>query len=132
MAAVTMEHRLEHSLEVYDGDRRVFVCDGRWLHPLFDLERFLSSSPIVPARLRAADRIVGKAAAMILVHLGLGAVYGDTMSRLAARFLGERGIPHAHRILVDEIACRTESLLLDEDDPAKAYDLVLERARARA
>jgi hypothetical protein len=122
---------MEHSLEVYDGDERVFACDGRWLHPLFELERFLAAGALDPGRLRAADRIVGKAAAMILVHLGLGAVYGDTMSRLAARFLSGRGVPHDHRVLVDEIACRTESLLLDETDPARAYALILERARAR-
>ena len=128
MAAVPMEH----SLEVYDGDTRVFVCDGRWLHPLFDLERFLARVELRPARLRVSDRIVGKAAAMILVHFGVGAVYGDTMSRLAARFLASRNVRHEHRVLVDEIACRTEALLRDEGDPARAYDLILQRARMRA
>jgi len=123
---------MDHSLEVYDGGQRVFACDGRWLHPLFELERFLASGASRPDGLMVADRIVGKAAAMILVHLGIRHVYGDTMSRLAATFLHTCGVRCEHRVLVDEIACRTESLLHDESDPARAYALIVARAKVRA
>jgi hypothetical protein len=48
-----------HSLEVFSGDELVFFSDGKWIYPLFELERFLVDHRGAPEALLAVDKIVG-------------------------------------------------------------------------
>jgi zinc transport system ATP-binding protein len=105
-----------HSLEVFSGDELVFFSDGKWIYPLFELERFLVDYRGAPEGLLAVDKIVGKAAAMMLVHLGIGQIHAGMMSSLAAAFLRQRQVSFSCDVLVDQILCRTEELLADIDD----------------
>ena len=58
------EHPMrEHALEVYQGETLIFYSDGKWLHPLLDLEQFLAAHPYDPGALSVHDKIVGRAAA---------------------------------------------------------------------
>ena len=118
---------MTHSLEVYLGERCVFAVDGKWLYPLFELEQFLADSSLRRERLVVADRIVGKAAAMFMVHLGVRSIRAETMSELALQFLQQRGVTCAYDRLVARIACQTEDLLADETDPERASALIRER-----
>lgn len=119
---------MSHNLEVYAGDRLVFFSDGNWIHPLFELEGFLADHRGQPEDLLAIDKIVGKAAAMMLVHFGIGQIRAGMMSSLAADFLQQREVPFAYDELVDRILCRTEELLADVDDLDEAYRLLKRRA----
>ena len=59
-----------------------------------------------PERLRGAmiaDKVVGKAAAGLMVQGGVGEVYADVMSRLALPLFNEAGIPYSYGELVERI-----------------------------
>lgn len=116
------------SLELFDGARLLFMSTGRWLHPLFELERFLVESGTAPDRLLVRDRIVGKAAALLIARLGIRRVHARTVSRLALPVLASRGIELTYELLVDRIDCATEELLRSVDDEESAYRMVAERA----
>ncbi len=118
------------TLEVYAGERLVFSSEGRWLHPIFELERFMEREQIPAARLHAHDKVVGRAAALLFVHLGVGHVHGRLLSYGAREVFEHHTFAHSWEALVERIACRTETLLAEEFDPEAAYALL--RARAEA
>ena len=121
---------MNHSLEVTCNDTLIFHSDGRWLYPLFDLERFLMAHTYEPAELRVHDKIVGRAAALLLVRMGVGYVWAELMSELSRAALAHFGIPHTYDALVPRISCRTESLLAEELDVEEAYRILKARATA--
>jgi zinc transport system ATP-binding protein len=123
---------MTHSFEVFSGDELVFFSDGTWIYPLFELERFLADHAGRPETLLAVDKIVGKAAAMMLVYLGIGQIRAGMMSSLAEDFLQRRQIPFEYDELVDRILCRTEELLADVEDVDQAYRLLERRAEGDA
>ena len=116
---------LGHSLEVRVGEDLVFASNDRWLRPLVELERFLLDKPLLDrGSLLVRDRIVGRAAALLLVRLGVQRVEAGLLSRPGQEALEAAGVRYRCRELVDRIGCRTESLLLTETDPELAYRLV--------
>lgn len=120
---------MEHTLEVYQGSTLVFHSDGSWLHPLFDLECFLAETDVKPADLIVHDKIVGRAAALLMIHLGLGRVHAQIMSQLGEEILDHHHVPYTYEQRVERIACQTEQLLENTYDPTKAYHLLRERAK---
>ena len=59
-----------------------------------------------PQRLRGAsvaDKVIGKAAAGLIVQGGVAEVYADVMSRLALSLLDDAGIPYRYGELVERI-----------------------------
>ena len=115
------------SLEVYDGDTLCFSSNGKWLHPLFELEQFLSESSLEPGRLSLKDTIIGRAAAVLIIRMGIGHVYGRILSRLALDTFISHGVNPEYGELVDRITCMTEDLLSADTDIESAYLLL--RAR---
>ena len=74
-----------------------------------------------------ADKVVGKAAAMVACHAGVVAVYSPLMGRAALDTLRERGIEVEYARLVPAISnkagtglCLLECLVLPLTDPAEA------------
>ncbi len=120
---------MEHVLEVYQDATLIFHSDGNWLHPLFDLERFLAETDVDPATLVVHDKIVGRAAALLMIHLGLGRVHAHIMSQLGEEILDHHNVPHTYERRVERIACQTEQLLENTYDPTSAYHLLRERAK---
>ncbi len=116
------------SIRVLHRGRELLAADGRWLWPLFELEARIAGLGVPPAELRVEDRVVGRAAALLLVGLGVGEVHGHTTSRRALPVLERFGIACSWGVLVDRIACRTEELLADEWDPGRARRLLRRRA----
>lgn len=116
------------SLRLFSGDEVLFSSTGKWLHPLFELEEFMAASGLEAASLRLEDKIVGKAAAMLMVRMGFRTVHGSTMSRLAKEFFDRRGVRSTFDLMVERIDCRTEALLAEEDDVDHAYALLAARA----
>lgn len=82
----------------------------------------------------AADKIVGKAAAMLYVLLGVQAVYAEVMSLPAKTLLESRGIRTAYGTLTDNIInrsgtglCPMEQAVQALDNPADAPQAIREK-----
>lgn len=116
------------TLIVYKEQDIVFQSDGKWLYPLFSLEVFLQEHPIDMNSVCIHDKVVGKAAAMLIARLQPKRVHGVIMSELAVKFLNQYGLPYSFDQLVERVQCKTESLLLDVDDINEAYDILCKRA----
>ena len=116
------------TLIVYKEQDIVFQSDGKWLYPLFSLEVFIQDHPIDMNSVCIHDKVVGKAAAMLIARLQPKRVHGVIMSELAVNFLNQFGLPYSYDQLVERVQCKTESLLLDVDDINKAYDILCKRA----
>ena len=117
---------MKHSLEVYLKNELIFFSDGNWLHPLFELERFLRQLNSDPASLIIKDKIVGRAAALLQVYFGIKKVNAGMMSELGKEIFDHYQIDYEYEALVDRIQCRTEEMLRDEFDPGIAYKLIKE------
>ena len=116
------------SLVVYFDDQTLFTSHGRWLHPLFELEAFLGTAKgIDPTGLLVKDRMVGKAAALLTLRLGIRRVHATTISSLGRLVLETAGAVVSYDNIVERIFCATEQLLLDVEDPEEAYRLVRQR-----
>lgn len=120
---------MENSIEVFFENKLVFQSTGKWLYPLFELERFLATTDYDPAHLSVKDKIIGRAAALLLIYLGVGFVIAVTMSKPGKDALVKHGLKYQYHRLVDRIACRTEELLIDENDLEKAYGILKRQAK---
>ena len=89
-----------------------------------------------------ADKIIGKAAALLLCGLEVGEVYAETVSRHAVEVFGEYGIKLEFGKVVADIINRTgdgicpmEQAVREISDPVKAcaaINATLERLRKKA
>ncbi len=75
----------------------------------------------------AADKIIGKAAAMLFISAGVRELYGEVMSLAAAAMLDKYGVVRSHTILTEVIVnrkgdgiCPMEEAVMDISDPSKA------------
>lgn len=94
----------EFTCIVLQNGQVVYEADGRGVSPLMALYN------TDKAKLRGAevaDKIIGKAAAMIIDCGGGAAVYGEIMSKAAREYLEHRGIPYRCGRCVDIISNRT-------------------------
>jgi hypothetical protein len=123
-------------------EKVIFFSSKKWLHPLFELEEFLtahvhSSEPHVfkfDGGLRATsvdfllrDRIIGRAAAFLILRLGILRVETELVSRRALALLAENHISIKALETVDAIDCLTEELLKNIYDPTMAAQILAER-----
>jgi Domain of unknown function (DUF1893) len=116
------------TLTVFRNGTPIFTSYGKWLHPLFELEAYLADHPIEPAQLTLQDKIIGKAAALLIHRLGFRTVKAGILSRLGEAVLLHHGMSYTYEQLVDRIHCQTEELLATVEDPEEAYRLVKARA----
>ena len=116
------------TLTVVQDGTPIFISHGKWFHPLFELEEYLANHPIEPANLLLQDKIIGKAAALLIHRLGFRTVLAGILSRLGEAVLQRHGIVYTYEQLVDRIHCQTEELLATVEDPEAAYQLVKVRA----
>jgi Domain of unknown function (DUF1893) len=112
---------------LYEGSP-IFTSHGKWLHPLFELEAYLAEHPIELAQLLLQDKIIGKAAALLIHRLGFRTVKAGVLSKLGEAVLQRHGIVYSYAQLVERIHCQTEELLATVEDPEEAYRLVQIRA----
>ncbi len=119
---------MKHTLKVFSGDKLVFYSDGKWLYPCFELEHFLATTEYEPATLTVHDKIVGRAAALLLIHLGIHDVAAGIMSKPGREALEYHKVKYRYESLVDQITCSTEGILMGEYDPRRAYAILKERA----
>lgn len=116
------------SLRAYHEEREIFSSAGKWLYPLLELEEFLDTSSYRPESLRLEDKIVGKAAALLLVRLGIRQVKAGVLSKLGREVLERYQVLYSAAEIVERIDCQTEMLLAEVEDPEQAHRIVLARA----
>ena len=116
------------TLTVLHEGTPIFTSRGKWLHPLFELEDYLADHAFQPDHLILQDKIIGKAAALLILRLGFRTVHAGILSRLGESVLQRYGIAYTYELLVDRIHCQTEELLATVEDPEEAYQLVKVRA----
>jgi len=106
-----------------------------WSKGLRDLAKIALESPEILDGSSVADRIVGKAAAIIFAVNGVEAVYAPTLSRHALDVLEKSGIKFHYEKLVPHIEahgegiCPFERLIMDIADRDEAYRRLIERFR---
>ena len=115
------------TLAVYNDDVMIFSSRGKWLHPLFDLECFLLTYAGSVNNLSVHDKVIGKAAAVLIARLGVKHIHTELVSFLALDYLNQRHIPITYTGKVDRILCATEKILADETDSDHMYDLLRQR-----
>jgi Domain of unknown function (DUF1893) len=125
----TMTTEQAPTLTVLHESTPIFTSKSTWLHPLFELEEYLADHPIEPAQLLLQDKIIGKAAVLLIHRLGFRTVKAGILSRLGEVVLQRHAIAYTYDQLVDRIHCQTEELLATVEDPEEAYQLVKARAK---
>jgi hypothetical protein len=119
----------------------IYVSDGKWLHPLFGLLELLApESAAIEARSRLVsagelflrDRVIGRAAAFLILRAGIRNAWADVVSDGALDLFEASGASLAGGERVPAIGCRTESLLRDVRDAEVAWALLLNLGRSRA
>jgi len=118
----------EPTLTVLRDGVPIFTSHGKWLHPLFELEDYLADHPISPDDLVLQDKIIGKAAALLIHRLGFRNVKVGILSKPGEAVLRRHRIAYTYEQLVDRIHCQTEELLAEVEELEDAYDLLKVRA----
>ncbi|MCK5197478.1 MAG: DUF1893 domain-containing protein [Spirochaetales bacterium] len=118
----------EYSLELKFENKTVFSSNGKWLHPLLDMEDFLNRENYDPAKLMLYDKIIGKASALMIIRLGIGKVAGGIVSKPAETVFKKWDVEYSSKKQIDYIDCRTEQILMDISDPEEVYQLIRVRA----
>lgn len=129
---------IEHAKQLLtDARYTCVICRGDDIHksekrgvaPLIEL----LDSKIDVRGYSAADKAVGKAAAMLFVLLGVSEIYAAIMSRSAKKILDEYGIKYSCGEEVEYIInrkkdgmCPMEKAVMDIDDPAEAQKEIKE------
>lgn len=110
----------------------IILSDKRGIAPMMD---WISQGKDLRG-FSAADRIVGKAAAMLFVKAGIREVYAETLSEEGKRYLSRQNIPVSFKILTDKIInrsgnglCPMESTVMDTQNYEVGYRLLKEKQR---
>lgn len=116
------------SCVVIQYDTIVHMADGRGVSPLLKLYK---SSPELLKGALVVDKIIGKAAAMILLLAGAEAIHGEVMSASARDYLQKHSAAHTYGRCVDVITardktgiCPIEKSVLEIDDPQEGLEAI--------
>ena len=122
----------ENNLMVFREDELIFQSQNRGIVPLIEAIDTLGreNSMVV-----TADRVVGKAAALLNLYMGVAEVHAGVISSGAKKLLSEHGVGFEFLEDTDVVKakdgvvfCPFEKLVWDVADPEEAYTLM--RARA--
>ena len=120
--AEALLRRGDYTCVICDRDR-VLTSTKKGIAPL--LERITAGEDLHGACV--ADHVIGRAAALLLIHAGASAVYGEILSEKAAQLLKKHGLRVQYGTLVPEIRnrgntgpCPMEQAVAEIDDPAQA------------
>lgn len=126
--AIQLLHRGGYTCVLCDNDR-ILTSRKNGIAPL--LERIEAGENL--RNICAADRIIGKAAAMLLILGGARAVHGDVMSVAAKELLEVNGIEVSFDTLTQQIVnrkgdgpCPMEQAVASLTDPADAPKVLRE------
>lgn len=99
---------------------------------------WLEKSPNTLQNSAVADKVVGKAAALLMVLGNVSAVYAEVISASAEEYLQKNQIPFTYGEKVPHILnrgqtdlCPMEKRCLELDSPSEAYEILKEMVQAR-
>lgn len=117
------------NFEVFLDDKCIFQSDSHWLHPVFELENTLQKIDAKPQLLYVRDKIIGRAAALLLVRLNIKNIHAHLLSKPGRDILEYYKVAYSFDMLVDKIGCQTEDLLENEYDLENAYTLIKQKIK---
>ncbi|MFA6732422.1 MAG: DUF1893 domain-containing protein [Sphaerochaeta sp.] len=117
------------TLCVFNHDELIFSDAGRWLHPLFALEKFLAGYTGPKDCLSAHDTAAGKAAALLMSRLGIKRAHINLISETAIAHYQAHGIEVSWEKRIPLLACKTETLLSEMGDEDQMYRELKRRAK---
>lgn len=135
-----MMNDLKHAIDILRSNEytlclcgdKVYHSDKRGVAPIIDI----IDSGIDVSGYCVADRVVGKAAAMMYVKLKVSSLYADVLSLPAYEFLQQHGIYTEYGALVDYIVnrkkdgrCPMESVVIDISDVDIAYMAIKDKIK---
>lgn len=101
---ISLLHIGKHSLVVDNG--MIYKYDGRGVSDLF---RLLQEAPEVLCGASIADKVIGKAAAALMIRGNVKEVYGDTISTSAISLFCKNGVEISFVTEVHHIINQTKS-----------------------
>jgi hypothetical protein len=120
------------NLLIYRNDEIIFSSEARGVKPLIE-----AIDELGPKRLKGvvtADRVVGKAAALLNVYMKAREIHALIISNRAEKFLQDNGCQYFFRERVDAIKtengedlCPFEKLVWDIGDPREAYMIIKDK-----
>ncbi|MDL2252690.1 DUF1893 domain-containing protein [Ruminococcaceae bacterium OttesenSCG-928-I18] len=122
----------EYTCILIKGDQVVYRGEGRGVAPIRRLYEDTNGKKMLQGSI-LVDKIIGKAAAVLLVLGQVARAHAQTISGEAVRYLEKQGIPFTFEKQVDYIQnrdgdglCPIEQSVLGIDDPAQAYQAITE------
>ena len=120
-----------HTIVIYKSDASVVVSDDRGVAPLMKLlkenKEQLRDSMI-------ADKVIGKAAALLMVYAGVKEVFTPTISVPAIEAFEKHDVKITYDKVVERIInrkgdglCPMETLCLNVENPEEAFDVIRRR-----
>jgi hypothetical protein len=123
------------NLIILKGDKTLFTSREEGMRPLFEAIDSLGLSTLEDSIV--ADKIVGKAAALLVSYFKAREVHCIVLSERAREVLDKRRIRHYPERLTPEIMnrlgtdiCPFERAVLDVEDPEKGYERVYTKLRS--
>lgn len=109
---------------------KVITSDKRGVAPMVDFIR----DGVYLSGYSAADKVVGKAAAMLFIKAGIKEIYAGTLSKSAKALLDSHDISYYYTELTERIVnrdktglCPMESTVSDTDDIENGVKLIFEK-----
>lgn len=101
---VSLLHEGNHSLVIGNGD--VYIFDGRGVADLYIL---IQENPGFLQGASVADKVVGKAAAALMILGGVKEVFADVISQPAYKLFGRARIHAEYTLMVSHIINRSQT-----------------------
>jgi len=105
------------------------VSEEKGLRPILDIYR---KDPYLFNGSSVADKVIGKAAALLLAGGKIKQLYAEVISRSASDYLSDTGVPFSCGTISENIMnrdgsdlCPMEKLCADVDDPSLALEKIL-------
>ena len=112
--------------------RVLFSHYGTWLHPLLALTRYLQECTYRRSTLHLYDKVVGRAAALLIVYMQIPSLSTDTLSARALSILTRYTIRYSAGRVIEKLGCATENTLQHTTEGAEAYKIIIALAKADA
>ena len=117
-----------HTIVIYKSDASVVLSNDRGVAPLM---KFLKEDKEQLRDSMVADKVIGKAAALLMVCAGVKEVYTPTISVPAVEVFEKHNVKITYDKVVERIINRTgdglcpmETLCLNVENPEEAFDLI--------
>jgi len=116
-----------HTCVIRTANGDVLTSDEQGIRPPL---RWLRENPAILRDAEVADKVIGKAAALLFAHGEIKSIWAARMSEAARDFLRAAGIAFDYEELVPVILnregtgmCPMEQKVIEIDDPARAFAL---------